>query len=279
MAFFAITGLQYAGAKTLFTETRKVVQESPNFLFYNYHVTEASGDQKDGQVVLTEQEFEDKKDDGTILSSWKENGINYGIAKDSLEAAEAGKFVVVVVPREQFPSLEKTASNISVEFKVVNICPTHENLTARAMEVEGKNFNEKNFIKNKLKKFEEIRGENVIKVENNGTVEEGVKELIAAIGFDPLLHILPKEGGESGIDLKTCSPQDYLKATLYPFLNPALEKINRERPEDPVEFLAMYLYNTAATTKLREKELVELKKVKSSLRDKIKKEYQIIGRV
>jgi hypothetical protein len=36
--------------------------------------------------------------------------------------------------------------------------------------------------------------------------------------------------------------QEYLARVVYPFVLPALERIERERPEDPIEMLALYLY-------------------------------------
>ena len=41
--------------------------------------------------------------------------------------------------------------------------------------------------------------------------------------------------------LKECRPSEYLARTLYPILGPALAIVERERPEDPMAFLATYL--------------------------------------
>lgn len=274
MAFFCLTGLQYAGAKTLFESARKFVEESPKYVFYDPVTAPA----EEGKTGITEEEFNEQKDAGQIFAAWKEGPKNYGIHEEAVAIAEGGKTVVVVAPREQVMMVEKALQKSEVPFTIINLKVDPDILVERGKVVEEK-FNEKNF-RNKIKKFEEIRGDNVTKIENEGTIEEGVEEFKKAIGFDPLLDIPPKPKAEDAeLDLKTCSPQDYLKATLYPALYPALTKIQIERPGDPIEYLAFYLYAQATTTKKREKELLNLKAVKASLREKLKKEYSVIGRI
>lgn len=41
--------------------------------------------------------------------------------------------------------------------------------------------------------------------------------------------------------LKKCAPSEYLKELLFPKLLPALTMIDRERPDDPLAFLSMFL--------------------------------------
>lgn len=41
--------------------------------------------------------------------------------------------------------------------------------------------------------------------------------------------------------LKTCRPSEFLKLTVFPALAPALAAIERQRPADPLAFLAVYL--------------------------------------
>lgn len=277
MAFFCVTGLQYAGGKTLFDAARKYVEESPKYVFYD--PVKAGGAAEEGKTAMTEEEFNDQKDAGQIFAAWKVGLINYGIHEDAVAIAEGGKTVVVVVPREQVMMVEKALQKADeVKFTIINLQVDQDMLVERGKVIEEK-FNEKNF-RNKIKKFEDLRGDNVVKIDNEGTIEEGVEEFKKAIGFDPLLDIPPKPKAEDAeLDLKTCSPQDYLKATLYPALYPAMTKIQMERPGDPIEYLAFYLYAHATTTKKREKELLNLKAVKASLREKLKKEYTVIGRI
>lgn len=41
--------------------------------------------------------------------------------------------------------------------------------------------------------------------------------------------------------LKSCSPSEYLKRTVFPHLIPGLSAIDKERPNDPLAFLALHL--------------------------------------
>ena len=79
--------------------------------------------------------------------------------------------------------------------------------------------------------------------------------------------------------LSTCSVQDYLKATIYPFLDQALQLLDIVRPDDPVEFLAVHLYKAAQETKQNVKELNRLHELKEQIYAEIKAEQSVIGRV
>ncbi len=46
----------------------------------------------------------------------------------------------------------------------------------------------------------------------------------------------------STVDLKECSAQEYLRVTIYPTLNTGLSLLDRIRPNDPIDWLAVYLY-------------------------------------
>jgi len=118
-----------------------------------------------------------------------------------------------------------------------------------------------------------------VTVSNEGTVEEGVEALLESLGFDPLTDLPPPSNGDSGLDLATCSPQDYLKTVLYPHLMPAMERVDIERPDDPVEFLALYLQKSASVQQKRTEELLELKGVKTRLRAELASELTVVGRV
>lgn len=92
---------------------------------------------------------------------------------------------------------------------------------------------DQNFVK-KVKKIESElpKIEPNARVENDRSLEAGLESFLHAIGFDPLLDIPPKsEEEKAAMELKTCSPQEYLKRVVYPHLYPALERIDRERPE------------------------------------------------
>jgi hypothetical protein len=41
--------------------------------------------------------------------------------------------------------------------------------------------------------------------------------------------------------LMSCSPSEYLAKTVFPHLMPALNAIDKERPNDPLAFLALHL--------------------------------------
>eukprot|EP00823_Brevimastigomonas_motovehiculus_P003593 TRINITY_DN2218_c0_g1_i1.p1 TRINITY_DN2218_c0_g1~~TRINITY_DN2218_c0_g1_i1.p1 ORF type:complete len:410 (+),score=170.81 TRINITY_DN2218_c0_g1_i1:59-1288(+) len=68
----------------------------------------------------------------------------------------------------------------------------------------------------------------------------------------------------SDLDLKTCSPQDYLKATVFPLLYAGLNHVDSVRPSDPVELLALFLLRQSyliRTTASQRKEMELTKKM------------------
>lgn len=69
------------------------------------------------------------------------------------------------------------------------------------------------------------------------------------------------EEKDSWQELQDSSNSEYLRKTVYPLLYPALQIIERERPNDPLSFIALYM--------LKNKQLVNLPKKKVSVIDEI----------
>lgn len=255
--------------------------ESPKYVFPKVIATKPL--ETEDATTVEEEEFEQIKGEGGYVVTWKTGSSQYGIGMDAVSSVtKDGAKVVITVPSEHLQPLitKLEGSYPGLKLVYVEVQATVEVITERAKELEEK-FNDKNFAK-KVKKVEgELpKMEEMAKCDNGGDLVDGVEALLTIIGFDPLLDIPPKSDEERlRRELKTCSAQEYLKRVLYPMLHPALERVDRERPEDPVEMLALYLYRSASTSRKRVKELTELKSVKTQLRDEIKKDYDVRGRI
>ena len=59
------------------------------------------------------------------------------------------------------------------------------------------------------------------------------------------------------MDLKTCSARDYLVAAVYPALNAALQELDRVRPNEPVDWLAVELCRIAHTQRTAQQLLTD----------------------
>lgn len=110
---------------------------------------------------------------------------------------------------------------------------------------------------------------------NNGAVDDGVNSLLNCIGYDREAE----SRRATAFDLQTCSVQDYLQRTIFPTLYPALDMLERLRPADPVDFLAVYLYQQASTQRTRTQQLEEIHQLREKLRTQLRQEYSMQGRV
>lgn len=211
------------------------------------------------------------------MTHWKANGSLGYVASDITEVLAKKMKVVFRVPRDKLAEVEKKAAEIDgLAVTVLDLVVSQSVLVARAA-LDDDKFNDKAFLK-RVKAIPEAKGETIVQVDNEGAEEGGVEALLAALGFDPLTD-LPPEDDEGQLNLATCSPQDYLKSVLYPYLAPALERINVERPQDPVEMLAIYLKKSTGAKRERLKELAELKAMKYKFRAEAKTESTVVGRV
>jgi ribose 1,5-bisphosphokinase PhnN len=276
---FLVTGLPYTGQKTLLNELRTKLTGSPTFDIIEPTITHEDFRTHESQILISEDEFKAGAEGGKFLTWWKYEGSAGYLVADVEAALERKMKVIFRCPRDKLPEVEKKAASLqsSPTIQIVDINAPYETCVERAM-VEDDKFNDKAFAK-RIKSIPDAKGETVVKVENTGTIAEGLDAMLTAIAFDPLTDLPPSTDAEGGLDLATCSCQDYLKAVLFPHLQPAMERINIERPADPVEFLALYLKKSASTTRERVKQLTELKTVKTRLREELSNEFTVVGRV
>jgi hypothetical protein len=73
--------------------------------------------------------------------------------------------------------------------------------------------------------------------------------------------------------------EDYLTLHLYPSLNSSLALLDKLRPADPIDFLALELFRRAKESQVNKKELEDLYTVKQQLRAEIAAEQAVLGRV
>ena len=66
--------------------------------------------------------------------------------------------------------------------------------------------------------------------------------------FDPVLCVVLCVA-RSDVDLKTCSAQEYLRVAVFPALNSALTLLDRIRPNEPVDWLAVELLRHSAAVR------------------------------
>lgn len=276
---FLVTGLPYSGQKTLLAKLAEKLQDSPSFSILEPSISAEELRTHPSQTILSEDDFKQHTDAGTLFCSWKfESSAGY-LQQTVVDALSKTLKVVLRIPRERLADAEKKALALEggVDVKVINLQASVETVTKRAALAEDK-FNDKNFAK-RLKGIPEAKGNDLTVVENEGTEEEGLEELLKALAFDPLLDLPPTASDDSELNLATCSPQEYLSAMLYPYLMPALERLSIERPADPVEFLALYLQQSSSTYQKRVEELTREKILRTRLRAELAHEYAVVGRI
>lgn len=109
---------------------------------------------------------------------------------------------------------------------------------------------------------------------NQQTIPEGVQSLLSLLNFNFAFEAQRAQQ----FDPLTCSAEQYLAHIIFPTLNESLTVLDRIRPEDPVEFLAVYLQQKATEEKQHKLELEEIHNLREKLRNTIKQEYNVQGR-
>lgn len=102
----------------------------------------------------------------------------------------------------------------------------------------------------------------------------GVQSLLSLLNFNFAFEAQRAQQ----FDPLTCSAEQYLAHIIFPTLNESLTVLDRIRPEDPVEFLAVYLQQKATEEKQHKLELEEIHNLREKLRNTIKQEYNVQGR-
>ena len=169
-----IVGSSGAGKDTLLSAARDAFERDNRFRFVRRVITQPPGIVGEDYDTMSPQEFELARESGVFAFTWRANGLNYGVPADiSLDLAQ-GKIVVCIMSRAL---IAEAASRFPV--RVIEIRAPAD-LIARRLAARGRD--DAVDVARRLARHIElpVPVEREI-VNNDGTVAEGARRLVAAL--------------------------------------------------------------------------------------------------
>ncbi len=169
-----IVGPSGAGKDTLLNGAREALADDPRFRFVRRIITRPGDMGEEAHESVTEQAFELRKQAGDFALTWRAHGLHYGIPADiSMDLAQ-GRVVVVNVSRAV---VAEAAARFPVS--VIEISAPADVL---ALRLAARGRDDAVDVARRLARSIELRlpvdRQTVV---NDGTVEAGVRALVAAI--------------------------------------------------------------------------------------------------
>jgi phosphonate metabolism protein PhnN/1,5-bisphosphokinase (PRPP-forming) len=176
-ALVLVVGPSGAGKDTLIAAARSALDGDERFVFLRRVVTRPAMTALEDHESLSEAEFALRERNGAYALSWEAHGLRYGLPatlKDDLAAGRVvianGSRAVLTRAGAVFPNLKVLMIDAAVDIRA-------ERLAARGRESAGQ-------IEARLSREVEMPVAGAVRIDNSGSLEEGVERVIAALrGF------------------------------------------------------------------------------------------------
>lgn len=169
-----VVGPSGAGKDALLTGARAALGEHVPVRFVRRIVTRSGGRGDEDHESVTEQEFMLRQEGGEFALSWRAHGLRYAIPADISADLARGRLVVANVSRavvaeaaQRFPAA------------VIEVCAPIE-LRRRRLHERGRE-DAGDLARRLVRGIELPLGVERLRVENDGTLEEGVRRMVDAI--------------------------------------------------------------------------------------------------
>jgi ribose 1,5-bisphosphokinase len=173
-----IVGASGVGKDSLMLYARKQLNGSIPLLFAHRYITRPFTEGSENHVAVTVEEFHHRKSGGLYALDWESHGLYYGIGIE-IEGWLARGFHVVVNGSRQYLPIAKERYPALVPL-VIEADP--EIIRSR-LETRGREKGEE--IENRIKRQPSLGLEGLIRISNNGLLEDGGNELVGVLKSFP----------------------------------------------------------------------------------------------
>ena len=169
-----IVGPSGAGKDTLMNGARMALADNPRFRFVRRVISRPGDMGEEAHESVTEQEFELRREAGDFALSWRAHGLHYGIPADIAMDLARGRAVIVNVSRAV---VAEAAARFPVS--VIEVAAP-ANVLARRLAARGREdaVDAARRLSRAIELPLPVDRERVL---NDGTVEVGVRRMVAAI--------------------------------------------------------------------------------------------------
>jgi ribose 1,5-bisphosphokinase len=173
---FLVVGPSGAGKDTLIDGARRALAADPRFVFPRRVITRASDAGGEAHEAIDVAEFRRREERGAFALAWQAHGLHYGIPGAIKDHLAAMRHVIVNVSRAVIPAARIRFQPISIVEVWAPARVLAERLAARGRESVDD-------IARRIERSEAIAvdGAEVRRVENSGSVVEGVAALLSVL--------------------------------------------------------------------------------------------------
>ncbi len=169
-----IVGPSGAGKDTLINGARAALADNPRYRFVRRIITRPGDMGEEAHESVTEQAFELRREAGDFALTWRAHGLHYGIPADIAMDLARGRVVIVNVSRAV---VAEAAARFPVG--VIEVAAP-ANILARRLAARGRE--DAVDVARRLSRAIELPlPVDRERVMNDGTVEAGVRKMVAAI--------------------------------------------------------------------------------------------------
>jgi phosphonate metabolism protein PhnN/1,5-bisphosphokinase (PRPP-forming) len=171
-----VVGPSGVGKDTLLDGARIALAEDSGVVFPRRQITRPAEAGGEDHIPIGAAEFAAREAGGGYALAWRAHGLAYGVSVDINADLAASRTVVVNVSRQV---LETARSRYGV-VRVVSITADRQLLAGR---LRQRGREDEADIARRLARAEavDVAGDDVISVRNDGTPQEGIAQLVAAI--------------------------------------------------------------------------------------------------
>ncbi|WP_417692109.1 phosphonate metabolism protein/1,5-bisphosphokinase (PRPP-forming) PhnN [Roseibium sp.] len=171
-----VVGPSGAGKDTLLNGVRAAIGTRDTCVFARRMITRETDGETEDHICLSQEEFSQLKTTGAVGLLWEAHGLGYVIPQAYDDRIRAGHMVIANGSRRALPQALAKYQSVTVLLITAPVDVLATRLAARGRETREE-------IKRRLARANlEVSGiDNVIRIENTGSVEEGVMKVLAAL--------------------------------------------------------------------------------------------------
>jgi ribose 1,5-bisphosphokinase len=173
-----VVGPSGAGKDTLMAALKDRVKDNDSVVFARRAVTRDADASSEDHDTLSRSDFETLVSTGNVALSWEAHGLGYVVPQSYDRAIRDGKTVIANGSRKV---LQKASDKYETAIVLLITAPVE--ILAERLAARGRETREDIEARLKRADLEPDNVDNLVRIENTGTPEEGVADMLRALGL------------------------------------------------------------------------------------------------